>query len=132
MKQIVIISDDRPGVIADLSRVLSEKGINIETINTDTGSARGDAVVILTTDNYDEALKALRDTPFTAISEDAFVIRLKNEPGSLAKIAGRFKDANINIRSMHIIKRTGDCSLVALVTEKTDQARELLKDVLVA
>lgn len=132
MKQIVIISDDRPGTIADISRALSERGINIETINTDTSSTRGDAVVILTTDNYDEALKALRDTSFTAISEDAFVIRLENEPGSLAKIAGRFKDANINIRSMHIIKRTGDCSLVALVTEKTDQARELLKDVLVA
>ena len=132
MKQIVIISDDRPGAIADISRVLAEKGINIETINTDTSSPRGEAVVVLTTDNYDEALSALRNTSFTAISEDAFVIRLKNEPGSLAKISERFKDANINIRSLHIIKRASDWSLVALATEKTEQARELLKDVLVA
>ncbi len=132
MKQIVVISDNRPGIIADISRALSERGINIETINTATGGTRGGAVVILTADDYDEALKALRDAAFTAISEDAFVIRLKNEPGSLAKISGRFKDADINIRSMHIVKRDGNCSVVALVTEKTEQARALLKDVLIA
>ena len=129
MKQITVISDNRVGLIADISRVLSERGINIETI--DASDCGTHATVILTTDNYDEALKALKDASFTAISEDAFVIQLKNEPGSLAKISERFKDTNIDIRSIHIIKRVGDYSLVALVTEKSEQVRQLLKDVLV-
>lgn len=130
MKRIVIISDNRIGLIADISRVLAQRGINIETI--DAGDCDQTGTVILTIDRYDEALKALKDNAFTAISEDAFVIRLKNEPGSLAKISERFRAANINIRSMHIIKRTEDHTLVALVTEKNEQACELLKDVLIA
>ena len=130
MKQIIVISDHCIGIIADISRVLSDRNINIETIDAVEHGTH--STVVLTTDHYDEALMALKNASFTAISEDAFVIRLKNEPGSLAKISGRFKNADINIRSMHIIKRSDDYSVVALVTEKTEQARELLKDVLIA
>lgn len=130
MKQIVVVSDNRVGVIADISRLLSDAGINIERLDTSGTESHG--AVVITTDNYDEALSVLKEASFTAVTEDAFVIRLKDEPGSLAKVAERFKNADINIRSMHIVKRDGDYTIVALAAEKTDQARKLIEDVLIA
>ncbi len=129
MKQIVVVSTNEIGVIANISRVLSEKGINIERL--DTSGSKSYGAVIITTDNYDEALKVLNNSGFKAVSEESLVIRLKNEPGSLAEISGRLKEAEIDIRSMHIIKREGDHSLVAISTAENQKARKLLKNVLV-
>ncbi len=126
MKQIVVVANNKMGVIADISQVLSERGINIEQL--DTSGSKSHGAVILTTDNYDEALKVLNDAGFKVVSEDALVIKLKNKPGSLAKVAGNLRDSGINIRSMHIIKREGEHSLVAIATEENDRVRELLKD----
>ena len=55
MKQIVVVSGNQIGVIADISRILSENGINIERL--DTSGSKSHGAVILTTSNYDKALK---------------------------------------------------------------------------
>lgn len=129
MKQIVVVSGNEVGVIAEISRVLSEKNVNIEWL--DTSGTKSHGAVILTTDKYDEALKALNDAGFKAISEDALVIRLKNEPGSLAKVSGKLRDRKINIRSMHIIKSEGNFSLVAIATDNNSRVRNLLAEELI-
>jgi hypothetical protein len=129
MKEIVIITQNRAGLVADISDALAAKGINIETL--DAEDAHDMAVVALTVDRYDEALGALRDAGFDAVTEDALVIRLPDEPGALAKVARRFKDANIDLRSLRIIQRQQGFALVALAAERTEQARALVKDYLI-
>jgi len=129
MKEIVIVTENRAGLVADISEALGSRGINIETL--DAEEVHDLAVVELTVDRYDEALAALRDAGFDAISEDALVIRLPDEPGALARVAKRFKDANIDLRSIRIIRRQQGSALVALATERTAQARALVKDCLV-
>ncbi len=109
---------------------MAKNGINIETMQAET--IGGSGILIMTVDKYDLALKKLRDASFNAITEDSLLIKLKDEPGALAKIAKRFKDANINIRSFHIISRDGDNSIAAISTERTANAIELVKDVLVS
>lgn len=130
MKEIVIVSEDRPGVVAEISEALAAAGVNIEFITAET--IGGSGVVILTVDRYDEALRALARTPFQAISEDAIVIQLDDKPGELARITRRFKEADINLRSIRIIRREGGKGIIAVVAERNDQARELLKDVIIS
>ena len=129
MKEIVIVTQNRAGLVADISDALAAKGINIETL--DAEDAHDLAVVALTVDRYDEALGALRDAGFDAVTEDALVIRLPDEPGALAKVARRFKDADIDLRSLRIIQRQQGFALVALAAERTEQARALVKDYLI-
>lgn len=128
MKEIVIITQNRAGLVADISDALAARGINIETL--DAEDAHDLAVVSLTVDRYDEALGALRDAGFDAVTEDALVIRLPDEPGALAKVARRFKDADVDLRSLRIIQRQQGFALVALAAERTEQARALVKDYL--
>ncbi|MDH5300989.1 MAG: ACT domain-containing protein [Gammaproteobacteria bacterium] len=131
MKQISIVSDNRAGVMAEITDCLAKENINIDSIDAETF---GDyAVTILTVNKYDLALQNLRQIPgIKCITEDAILIRLKDEPGALAKIAMRFKDANINIRSLRFIKRDDTNGLVAISTDRTQEALDLVKDVLVS
>lgn len=130
MKQIIIPVPDRPGAVADLSEVLGGAGVNIEDL--DAGGVDENGVVILTVDRYDDAVRALHEAGYRAITEDALVLRIRNEPGSLAKIARRLAEASINIRSLRIAKHLGEETLVTLVAERPEEARELLRDCLVA
>jgi hypothetical protein len=130
MRQITVLVDDRPGVLADISSALADRGINIDTLVCDAAEEHG--VVSLSVDRYDESLIALRDAGFQAISEDALVLRLPDEPGALAKAAVRFKDAGINIRSLRILRREGGVTLVSLVSEDNERAKPLVDDFLVS
>ena len=115
MNRIVIMAENEVGVIADITRVLADEGINLETINTDTAGDRG--AVILAVDRYDRALYALNRAGFKAVGDDALVIRLPDEPGALAGVAGSLKEAGVNIESMHILSRQAGYAMIALKTD---------------
>jgi len=130
MKQITIITDDRPGIVADIAQLMGDRDINIEELNAEVEDEHG--VIIIAVDKYDAALKALRDAGYAAVSEDAILIKLKDEPGALAKVASRFKEAQVNLRSVRIMRREQGYSLVAVVTRRTEEALALVEDVLVS
>lgn len=128
MREIVIVTDDRPGVMAEVSEALAAAGVNIETL--DAESLAETAVISLTVDDVDAALGALARTRYRAFSEDALMVRLEDRPGELARITRRFKDAGINMRSMRIVRRAGGQSIVAIATDRTREALNLVRDVL--
>jgi hypothetical protein len=66
------------------------------------------------------------------ITEDAILVKLINEPGALAKIARRFTDAGIGLRSIRFMERNNEYGLVAISTDRTDSALALVEDVLVS
>ncbi len=130
MKQITIITPpDRPGTIADIAEILAARGVNILDMDATDDHAHG--VVILEAEPYDEALHALTEGGFQAVSEEVLVIRIKDEVGALARVASRFRGPGINIQAMRIIRRDGGWVSVALSTDNNDLARTLLEDCLV-
>ena len=130
MKQLVIVTEDRPGIVADISTALAEKNINIESIDAEATRCHG--VIILSVDKYDEALKTLTDASFTVYTENTIVVEVADEPGALAKIARRFQDADLTMRSIRIMKREAGNSLVAIAADHTKEAIKLVEDCIVA
>lgn len=130
MKQITIITKDRPGLMADISDVLQAAGVNIESLAAE--QIGKSAAIIMTVDNYDGALRALAGTSFKAVTEDAILVKLDDRPGALATIAHRFKDAKINLRSIRILSRDGGKAIVAISADRTKEAMDLVKDVLIS
>ena len=112
------------GVIADIAAALAEAAINILSINTENTGETG--LVILTTEDNDAALQALTSAGFRAVIDDVLVFRLRDEPGALAKVAERFKDAGVNIQSLHILDRHGDHVTFALSSDDRQKAEALL------
>ena len=112
------------GVIADISKTLAGEGINIETISAEALDEKG--IVTLTTDAYDDALRALTDAGFKTVSDDSLLLRLPDEPGALAKVAERFKNAGVNIQSLHIVERKAGHTIVAISADDRARAETLV------
>jgi hypothetical protein len=130
MKQITLLADNRPGVVADISQLLADAEVNIMTI--DVSGSEFEGVIFLTVDQYDTALSILGSAGYQAISEAALIIALEDKPGALAKVAVSLESANINIQSLHILRREQDKVLVSLVTDSNNEAQSLLQHVLMA
>ncbi len=122
--RIVIMADNRVGVIADITGSLAGAGINVESLNTESMGSRG--AIILTVDQYDHALYVLNQAGFKAVGDDALVIRLPDQPGALASVADRLKQAGVNIQSMHILVRQNGHAMIALTTDNSEEARQAI------
>jgi hypothetical protein len=130
MKQITIVTEDRPGLVADISEALTAAGVNIDSLAAEQVGAL--AAIVLTVDRYDDALRAIARMPLSAVTEDAILVKIDDRPGALAAIARRFKDAGINLRSIRIISRDSGQAVVAVSTDRTAEALDLVRDVLIA
>ena len=124
MDRIIVMAKSEVGVIADITAALANAGVNILTINTENTGETG--LIILTTEDNDAALSALTMAGFRAVIDDVLVFRLRDEPGALAKVAEKFKNAGVNIQSLHILDRHGDHVTFALSADDRDLAESLL------
>ncbi|MBL69849.1 MAG: hypothetical protein CMO74_15635 [Verrucomicrobiales bacterium] len=129
MKQITIVTESRRGLTADIAALLAREEINIETLNA--LEVEGADVLLMTVDQYNRALMVLRDAGYPAVTEDALLVRLEDEPGALAKVAMDFKEADIPVRSIRIIRRSQGWGIIAISTDQVEAARKLLKDSLI-
>ena len=129
MKQITVVAPDRKGLVSEITKLLGDGGFNIETLNAGRVGRMG--VILLSVDRYDEALAALRDAGFPALTEDALVVKIKDEPGAVARLSSRLAEAGVNVRSLRIIRRMEGEGLVAISADDMERARETLKDLLV-
>ena len=129
MKILHVLAPNQPGVLARIAEALAGAGVNIEDFDVESHDAEG--IISLTVDKYDEALHLLRDLGYRAITQDTLLIRLEDKPGALAKIAVRLKDAGLDLRSMHIVRRSGEFSIVSLVASDNAAAAAVLRDVLI-
>ena len=128
MKQIHIVSTNRIGLITELTEALAGAEINIDSV--DAEQVGENAVIVLNVDQYDRALLSLREFQgIQIVTEDAILVKLKNQPGALAQIARRFTDAGISVRSVRFIQHDEDFALVAISTDRTEAALALVADV---
>lgn len=131
MKQLSIIAEKRLGVVTEITEALAAGDVNIESL--DAEQAVDCSIIVLTVDHYERALQLIHKLPnMRIITEDAILVKLANEPGALAKIARRFTNAGIGLRSIRFVERDNEYGLVAISTDRTDTALALVKDVLVS
>ena len=128
MKQLTIITEDRPGLLSEIATLLAEAGINIQDV--DAEAAGPTSAISIAVDRYDEAVRILSARGWKVYAENTLVIEVPDEPGALARVARRFSDAGVNLRSVRFIRRRKGKALVALCTPEEARALELVKDLL--
>ncbi len=125
MKQIAIVSDDKVGLLADISYILGKARINIESISVQTHGGKG--VINLTVKDDQKAIKMLSSNGFEVLSSEIMLIRLKDEPGEMSKMTKMLKDNHVNIESLYIVARGEDgFAIHALKVDKPKKAKKLL------
>ena len=124
--RIIIMVNNEVGVLADITRILADARINVESINTQSAGDRG--AVILTADDTDRALAVLNQAGYKAVSDEAVVVRLRDEPGALARVADSLKQAGVNIQNLHILARQSGYALIALTTNDRAATEAAISD----
>lgn len=132
MKRIMIPAANQPGALTAITRLLAEGDVDIRSLDAEESEGHGaDSVIQLVAEPYDLALTLLREAGYSAVTEDAILIRVQDQPGSLARVAARLSDAGVNVRSLHILYRKNCESLVSLVTDNNEKAVKVVGDLLV-
>jgi len=126
VNKIFVIANLGANLLAGISEVLGKEDINIESIDFHTFDNMSACSIAV--DKYDRAMELLTEASFTVIPEENLVVRLNDVPGALAKIASRFKDADIPIQRLNVILRDENHSIVGITSERMDDARDLVMD----
>jgi hypothetical protein len=120
-RDLVLIPDDRPGVLARLGEAAGRAGINIEGISAFTG--RGKGVVHVLVSDAERALEALSEAGLDVrATRDVIVIDVEDAPGELGRVCRKLADADINIEQAYLATRTR----LVLAVDDTAKARFVL------
>ena len=129
MPAIVVVEDDRVGLLADIAAMLGKARINIESVNVDVVANK--AVVTLTLADVKNAKRLLETAGHHVEDDDSIVVKLSDKPGELARITELLSKAGINLDRVHTLSRDGKNTMLSMKTSDSKKAAVILKDYLV-
>jgi hypothetical protein len=120
MTEFVVHMDNRPGMLASLTEVLAEAGVNIEALAA--FGFDGDGVVRLVVDDAKLARRALREAGLAAEEKQVLTTYLPHSPGQLASVARRLADSGVNIDAVYVINTSTDGIELAIAVDQPETA----------
>ncbi len=126
-KEISVTIVNKIGILADISEIIANHGINIEAV---AGMAIDNkaTLMILTSDNL-RAIEALKQKGYkSAVENEVVVVELENKPGALKNVAKKLAAETIDIKHIYGSACVGECpSKIVLSTSDNDKAVVVLK-----
>jgi len=124
MTEFTVHVANRPGMLAALTEKLSSAGINIEALAA-FGVDRDAQVRIIVDDAATtRSILGLADIRFE--EREVLITMLDPNPGSLATIARRLADAEVNIDAMYLLRSSAEGWEFAVAVDEPDRARSRL------
>ena len=121
--EIVIETQDRPGVIAAIGELLGERRINIRAAAAFAHEGHGFLHFVV--DDADSARSALKSAGWDIVRHrEVIAVSLDDRPGELGRYARKLADAGITISALYFAGgHAGDVEIIVAV-EDIDSARE--------
>jgi len=130
MKTVTIVSDDKVGLLADISYILAKANINIESLNVDV--VGGKAVIMLSVKDDVKARSALVASNYKVNADNTIVIKLDDKPGELSKVTRMLADDGVNIENVLMLSRDSKNTILSMSVDKLARAQKLLKQYMIA
>ena len=125
--EIQVNAANKIGILADISKLLSEKGINIEGV---AGYAvSGEAKIMIVTNDTLRTTDALNKAGYKGVKENQVVIvELENRPGALKTVTSVLAASKIDIKQVYGTACISGCpAQLILSTSDNDKALVELK-----
>jgi hypothetical protein len=127
VEQISIFLENKAGRLAEVSRVLSEAGVNIRALSLADTSDFG--ILRLIVDNNDKAKAVLKERGFTVGKTDVVAVEVEDRPGGLNRILDILSRQNINVEYMYaFVQHTGKDAVIIFRFDDIDMAVKLLQE----
>jgi len=99
VNQISVFLENKNGRLAEVSRVLSQGGINLRAVSIADTADFG--ILRIIADKPDEALAILSDNGFTARETNVIGVVVQDTPGGLNEILDLFEETGVNIEYLY-------------------------------
>lgn len=127
VEQISIFIENKSGRLAEITRVLGEKNVNIRALSLADTSDFG--ILRLLVDQTDVAFVALKESGFTVSKTQVVAVEVPDQPGGLSKILQVLDDAKINVEYMYAFaERNADNAVIIYRFDETDNAIRTLQE----
>lgn len=126
-EEIIITTKNKVGLLADISKMLAEEGVNIEAA---VGYEVADTakLMIVTSANL-RIVGELKKKKYKSVEEiEVVMVELENKPGALKVVTTDLKKAGIDIRHLYVTSpsSSGGSSRMVLQTSDNEEAIAIL------
>ncbi|MDQ7787060.1 MAG: ACT domain-containing protein [Thermodesulfovibrionales bacterium] len=126
LKQLSIFSENKPGRLTKITKVLAEEGVNILAINI--ASSDGFGVIRFIVDKCELAAQKLRQKGFTVSLNEVMAIELVDRPGGLFEVSALLSKKKINIENAYVlILGSRKKAFLIVDVNEIEKAKKLLK-----
>ncbi len=124
-KEIVVTAGNKIGVLARITKLLGDHGINIVAVAGYAKEDKKNAEIMLVTDDHLRASDALKKEKLRSVKERAVVVLdLANKPGALKGVTATLAEAKVDIK--HIYGTACDCGCDATLVLSTSNNEKAL------
>ena len=124
-KQLEVMTENKVGMLNEVSSVISDVGVNIKHICAYTMGSEA-TFMILTSDNQ-KVIEPLKNKGYKVSESEVVVLGLADKTGAIKEASQKLKDAGINLS--YIYGTTCDCSCecgLVFTSDNNDKAIEIL------
>ena len=122
MKTVTVVSEDRVGLLADISYILGKSNVNIEGLFVDV--IGGKAVISLEVRDPNKAADILARNGFTTTSQDAIIIKVSNN--YMEKITEILEGEKVQVKEFSRISSDTNDGIFAIKVDKPRKAVKIL------
>jgi len=127
VKQISVFLENKAGRLADVTKVIGDKGIDISALSIADTTNYG--ILRLIVNKPDEAEKILKECGYTVNITSVLAVAIDDVPGSLANILGILDTNNISVEySYAFVGKKINKALVILKVEDSEAAINVLTE----
>ncbi len=127
IKQISIFVENKPGRLAEITKIIADNQINIRALSVADTTHFGILRIIV--DNPEEVEKILKDAGLTVSITSVITACIHNKPGGLAEVLTLLASKDIAIEYMYaFIAKSDSEAYVVMRIEAEDAATKLLRE----
>ncbi len=129
MRSVVVVCEDRAGLLADISYVLSKTGVCIDGIEVEVVGEK--AIISLSVKDPRKAKSMLERNGYSVVEPSALVIKVSNHLRTVAEVLNMLERKRVRVEDFSEISSDSKGGIFALTVNKRRKASRILGNFIV-
>ncbi len=127
VRQISIFLENKKGRLAEVTRLLAARRINIRALSLADTADFGILRIIV--DDPDQCLAALKESGIIAQVTEVLAVEMADKPGGLERVLAALEGAGLNVEYMYAyVEKTKDNAIVICKIDDRERAARVLRE----
>ena len=124
-RKYVVVAPNQPGMLRQLTQLLSQEGVNIDSLLLDTHGDVASFRFLLERENG--LRRTLESEGFHVVEDKVFRLSLPNRPGELDQLARRLAEQGVGVKYLYGTSN-GQTTNVVFSVDRPEHAAEIVKE----